>query len=581
MNGDDITKEKTDGANSVNGTDSDDFDPLDAYMETLGEEAQTNSETNTLGEILSYNDEVSDETLPPSSSNAVRKPRTGDSCESVSDSEEKPGAKRSIEGIPPVDHSTITYAPFRRDFYVEHGSITALSNSEVTELRKSMNISVTGSQIPKCVCSFAHLNLPEPIVSVIQYHEFSAPTPIQAQAIPCILSGRDVIGIAMTGSGKTLSYVIPAVIHVLGNTSTGLAQVAVICPTRELAIQIEQEIFRFAKKSRDKFTSVALTGGLSKYEQFQTLLKGCDVVVGNPGRMIDLLQMKKGLDLSGITMCILDEADRMFSMGFEAQLRVLVQRIRPDKQILMFSATMPPRIERMAREVMLDPIRVVVGAIGQAASVIDQNVFLVHSEEEKHVWLAATLPGLIAQGGRTLIFVNTKSCGDDIMRRVRQILGNSGQIALGAIHGDMDQSERMKVMNDFKLGRCLVLVATDVAARGIDVPGVACVVEFDAAKNFDTHTHRIGRTGRAGVPGTSWTLLMQHEVRMAAHIVESIEALGQKMVNPDLVALAMKHPPFREAHESKGKKKLSVDAQEVEKWEPLDKHFKKGRTESL
>jgi ATP-dependent RNA helicase DDX42 len=385
----------------------------------------------------------------------------------------------------------------------------------------------------------------------------------------------------MTGSGKTLSYVIPTVIHLLGNDSPKLPRAAIICPTRELAIQIEEELYRFAKRSNERFKSIALTGGLSKYEQFQMMIKGCDVIVGNPGRMIDLLQMKKGLDLSGITLCVLDEADRMFSMGFESQLRTIVQRIRPDRQMLMFSATMPPRIERLAREIMNDPVRVVVGSIGQAANVIDQNVFLVHSDEEKYVWIAATLPPLIAQGGRILIFVNTKSTLDALLHRARQILGTSGKVVVGSIHGDLDQTERMRIMNEFKTGRCPVLIATDVAARGIDVSGVTCVIEFDAAKNFDTHTHRIGRTGRAGSSGTSWTLLMPNERRIAAHIVESIEALGIKSPPADLVAFAMKHPPFREAHKASTGESPEEISETGHSWEPLDEHFKKGRTESL
>jgi ATP-dependent RNA helicase DDX42 len=343
-----------------------------------------------------------------------------------------------------------------------------------------------------------------------------------------------------------------------------------------LAIQIEQEMYRFARSSKDKFSSLALTGGLSKYEQFKQLSKGCDAVVGNPGRMIDLLQMKKGLDLAGVSLCVLDEADRMFTMGFEDQLRTVVQRIRPDRQLLMFSATMPPKIERLAREIMSDPIRVVVGAIGQAASVIEQNVFICHSEEEKFVWLSATIPALLKEGGRTLVFVNSKSVGDDLVRRIKGIV----PVGVGAIHGDLDQSERMKVMNDFRAGRCIILVATDVAARGIDVQGVNCVIEYDAPKDFDTHTHRIGRTGRAGVAGTSWTLLRQNETRLAARIVESIEALGQAAVPEDLLNLAMQHAPFRDARTvHRAQAEETVD--EVDTWEPLNEHFKRGRTESL
>ena len=550
-----------------------DIDPLDAFMNKLEETVESSPKRVR---ILADSDIEEDDESPVEMMERVIRGRKHVLTEETFSDDESNHAKRSIESLPLLDHSGIKYEPFKKDLYQEHASIVLLSHGEVAELRKSLGVSVTGSQIPKCVCSFAHLNLPESIMSVIRYLEFSVPTAIQSQAIPCALSGRDVIGIAMTGSGKTLAYVIPAIVHVMNNSATGLPRVAVVCPTRELAIQIEQEIYRFAKKSRDKFTSVALTGGLSKYEQFKQLVKGCDVIVGNPGRMIDLIQMKKGLDLSGISMCVLDEADRMFKMGFEDQIRAIVQRIRPDRQMLMFSATMPPRIEKLAREILNDPIRVVVGSIGQAASVIDQNVFICHSDDEKFVWMAGTIPALLAQGGQTLIFVNSKTKGEDVLRRIRA-LTSAGS---GIIHGDLDQTERMRLMNEFRTGGCPLLVATDVAARGIDVHGVSCVIEFEAAKDFDTHTHRIGRTGRAGVPGTSWTLICDTDSKLAAHIVESMEVLGLKKVQADLLALAMKHGPFRAARvlDHHEKKELIEDRSQ---WEPLAEHFKKGQSESL
>jgi ATP-dependent RNA helicase DDX42 len=552
------------------------IDPLDAFMANLAEGAVTVNHAR-----YEFEDEVES-----SSEEFFEKLKTGrkglgDFCtEEKSNTDEGNHSKRSIEGIEPFDHTSVVYTPFKRDFYEEHPSITTCPSSDISALRKSMGISVTGSQIPKCVCSFAHFNLPEAIMSVLRYNGFTNPTPIQAQAIPCALSGRNVLGLAMTGSGKTMAYVIPAVIHVLGNEPAKNPRVLIICPTRELAIQIEQEIYRFVKKSGDQFTSLALTGGLSKFEQFKQLSKGCDIIVGNPGRMIDLIQMKRGLDLTSITMCVFDEADRMFKMGFENQLRTIIQRIRPDRQVLMFSATMPPRIEKLAREIMDDPIRVVVGSIGQASSVIDQNVFVCHSDDEKYVWLQSALPKLIHEGGRIILFVNTRSTCEELVKRIKTITA----ITCNGIHGDLEQGERMRTMNDFRSGKCSILVATDVAARGIDIQGINCVVEFDAAKDFDTHTHRIGRTGRAGMAGKSWTLLEEHQSKLAAHIAESIEALGKAYVPEDLMKLALKHGPFREARivseKDSKKKSLNID-EDTTKWEPLNKHFKAGQSETL
>ena len=573
---DDDGKVKQITAESIeNGFNTDGVDPLDAFMDQLGDEEPPEAKRARVG--IPY--ELEDEETSAEMMERIIKERNVTNHGGAGGSDDETGnhAKRSIDNLPPIDNSTLTYSPFRKDFYNEHPAISALTSSDVAALRKSLGVSVTGSHIPKCVCAFAHLNLPEAILSVLRYLEFSTPTPIQTQSIPCALSGRNVLGLAMTGSGKTMAYVIPAVMHVLGNERTGFPRVAIVCPTRELAIQIEQEIYRFVKKSGDSFSSLALTGGLSKYEQFKQIAKGCDIIAGNPGRMIDLLQMKKGLDLKGVTMCILDEADRMFKMGFENQLRAIVERIRPDRQLLMFSATMPPKIEKLVREIMEDPIRIVVGSIGQAASVINQNVFVYHSDEAKYVWLTATLSSIVSGGGRVMLFVNSKSAGEELTRRVKMIV----PVAAQAIHGDLDQADRMRIMNDFRSGKCPILVATDVAARGLDVEGVTCVVEFDAARDYDTHTHRIGRTGRAGIIGTSWTLLGQHEAKLAAHILESMETLGlSHSIHEDLTNLAMKHGPFRAARTLMQKEKPEKD-QDVAAWEPLDQHFRKGTSEQL
>ena len=559
------------------GSDDGDVDPLDAFMSNLEGKEECSPKRMRIRSDTGFENDDDDET-PVEMMERVIRSRDGAVKDFSGSEDESNHAKRSIDSLPAVDHSAVDYPAFRKDFYQEHASIVLLSHGEVSELRKALGVTVSGSQIPKCVCSFGHLNLPDPILSVIRYLEFSTPTAIQSQAIPCALSGRDLIGIAMTGSGKTLAYVIPAIVHVMNNVATGAPRVAIVCPTRELAIQIEQEIYRFAKKGKDKFSSIALTGGLSKYEQFKQLVKGCDVVVGNPGRMIDLIQMKRGLDLGGVSMCVLDEADRMFKMGFESQVRAIVQRMRPDRQMPMFSATMPPRIEKLAREVLNDPIRVVVGAIGQAANVIDQNVFICHSEEEKFVWMSATIPALLAGGDRTLIFVNSKTTGEELLRRINSFT----PAGVGSIHGDLDQTERMRLMNEFRSGKCPLLIATDVAARGIDVHGIACVIEFDAARDFDTHTHRIGRTGRAGVPGISWTLVSDTDSKIAAHIVESIEALGMKNVPPDLLALAMKHAPFRASRTIESPPhKQRPPSEDPASWESLASHFKQGASESL
>jgi ATP-dependent RNA helicase DDX42 len=545
----------------------DDVDPLDAFMADL---AQTKEPVAEQRQYI-FEDESEDEEFMANISSSVF------NAEELEEDADSHGPKRTIETIAPFDHSGMTYAPFKKDLYHEHASISELDVSDISGMRENMGISVTGRAIQKCVCSFAHLNLPESILTVIRYLEFSTPTPIQSQAIPCLLSGRDVIGIAMTGSGKTMAYLIPAIVHVLENEKQSDPRVLIVCPTRELAIQIEQETYRFVRKQNRLISSIALTGGLSKYEQFKEMKKGVDIIVGNPGRVLDLCQMKKGLDISHVTYCVLDEADRMFKMGFENQVRSIIQRIRPDRQISVFSATMPPRIERMCREILLDPIRIVVGTIGQASSMIDQNVFIAHSSEEKFVWLTSIFPTLIGSpSSRIIIFVNSKTMIEEVIERIRQIT----PINVCGLSSDMQQHERMQVVADFKSGALPILVATDVAARGIDIPGITCVIEFEAARDFDTHTHRIGRTGRAGLFGTSWTLIGKNESKLAAHIVESIEALGIKHVPEELMALALTHAPFKASRTIHNPSQVSQVPRE-DNWNGLESHFvKKARLDS-
>ena len=550
-------------------------DPLDAFMESLDKEEDATVQANHISSLV-YSE---DEETPVELMDRVLNRAQLRSDEGVHD-EDSHGPKRKIDLLPDLDHSKVSYAPFENDFYKEHPSISSLSSVEVADLRRELGISVTGSDIPRCVCSFAQLCLPDSVLSVLRFLEYTTPTPIQSQSIPCLLAGRDVIGIAMTGSGKTMAYLIPAIVHALGNErQTPNPRVLIVCPTRELAIQIEQEAYRFARKGNHLLNSIALTGGLSKHEQFKELHKGADIVVGNPGRILDLVQMKKGLNISHVTFCVLDEADRMFKMGFESQVRTIIQRIRPDRQIALFSATMPPRIERMCRDILHNPVRVVVGAVGQASSLIDRNVFIVHSDNEKLVWLKSTLPTLVSVAdSRIMIFVNSRSRIDQLLVQIRQIT----PINVSGLSSELDQQDRMRIMSEFKSGACPILIATDVASRGIDVPRVTCVIEFDAARDFDTHTHRIGRTGRAGFTGTSWTLIGKDEAKLAAFIVESMEAIGTGntgQLNPALMELALTHAPFRAARILAQEETGKLDkADEDSQWEGMGQHFvKKAR----
>ncbi|RZR79650.1 hypothetical protein BHM03_00005440 [Ensete ventricosum] len=521
--------------------DDGEIDPLDAFMEGIQEEirAPPPASVNPTDKVDKYKDEDEDD---PVESFLRSKKDTGltlasealhagyDSDEEVYaaakavdlgmveyDSDDNPIVvdKRKIEPIPALDHSTIDYEPFNKDFYEEQPSIS-------------------GFDVPKPIKLFEECGFSTALMGAITKQGYEKPTTIQCQALPIVLSGRDVIGIAKTGSGKTAAFVLPMIVHIMDQPELGKGEgpIGVICaPTRELAHQIYLEAKKFAKPYGIRVGAVY--GGVSKLDQFKELKAGCEVVVATPGRLIDLLKMK-ALTMLRATYLVLDEADRMFDLGFEPQIRSIVGQIRPDRQTLLFSATMPYKVERLAREILSDPVRVTVGEVGMANEDITQVVNVISSDAEKMPWLLEKLPGLIDDGD-VLVFASKKATVDEIES---QLIQNGFKIA--ALHGDKDQASRMDILQKFKSGIYHVLVATDVAARGLDIKSIKSVVNFDIARDMDMHVHRIGRTGRAGdKDGTAYTLITQKEARFAGELVNSLVAAGQD-VPAELMDLAMK-----------------------------------------
>lgn len=465
--------------------------------------------------------------------------------------EENDRRLKPIEPLPAVDHNSIEYAEVRMKFYTPHLDIAKLSAEEVDSLRQDMRIAATGSNCPHPVVSFGHLGLPEELMQGIRKIGYISPTPIQSQAIPAALSGRDVIGIAETGSGKTVAYLMPMLVHcadqpVLQKDDGFIG--LVLCPTRELAIQIEKETYKFNKTLGLRSTTLA--GGLSKYQQFKEVKKGSEIVIATPGRLIDIIAMK-GCNLRRCTFLVLDEADRMLQMGFEGQIRSIAQNIRPARQTLFFSATFPPRIERMSRDLLQNPVRVTIGKLGQAAANVTQRVEVVSSEDEKWAWLSRRIEVMLKQG-QVLIFAQSKQRVDELAKRLSDELQR--QVAM--LHGDLGQDERMRVMDNVRKRKADVLIATDVAARGLDVASIRTVVCYDVARDIHTHTHRVGRTGRAGETGEAYTLLLgdAKQRRMAALLVEHMEVVGSP-VGDSLRELAMQYAPFRAAHLVGGRKR--------------------------
>ncbi|DBB13027.1 TPA: hypothetical protein ACH3X3_005761 [Trebouxia sp. C0006] len=460
--------------------------------------------------------------------------------------EERSADKKSVDPLPPVDHSIIEYDDFGKDFYEESPELAAMTPAEVNTTRQQMGMRVFGFDAPKPVQTFAQCGFDAPMMAAIKKAGYEKPTAIQAQALPAALSGRDVLGIAKTGSGKTAAFVLPMIVHIMDQPEVekGAGPIGVIVvPTRELAEQIHKETRKFSKAYQLRVA--AAFGGLSKFEQFKDLKHGSEIAVCTPGRMIDLIKMK-ACSMLRATYLVFDEADRMFDMGFEPQVRSIMGQVRSDRQTLLFTATMPTKVDNLVRDCLTTPVRITVGEVGGANQDIQQVVEVVAGDIPKEQWLMGHIAEFIDRGD-VLVFANQKTRVDMLCDKLK-----AAGIKAAAIHGDMDQHSRMAVLHEYKAGKHHVLVATDVAARGLDIKSIKSVVNYDAAKEVDTHVHRIGRTGRAGdKEGIAYTLITPYETRFAGDLVSSMIAANQEVSQP-LLDLASKDPRFK-----KGRKRAA------------------------
>lgn len=356
-----------------------------------------------------------------------------------------------------------TLPKFEKQFYKEDAAVAARSQPEIEAFRRKQQITVAGRNVPKPVETFDEAGFPGYVMNEVKAQGFSTPTPIQAQGWPMALSGRDVVGIAETGSGKTLTYCLPAIVHI--NAQPLLAPgdgpiVLILAPTRELAVQIQEEVSKFGKSSRIRNTCVY--GGVPKGGQIRDLARGVEVCIATPGRLIDMLESGK-TNLRRVTYLVLDEADRMLDMGFEPQIRKIISQIRPDRQTCMWSATWPKDVRQLAADYQSDFIQVNIGSTDLAASHSITQIIEICSDFEKRDRMSKHLEHIMEdRNNKVLIFTGTKRVADDITRFLRQ----DGWPAL-SIHGDKQQNERDWVLNEFKTGKSPIMVATDVASRGI------------------------------------------------------------------------------------------------------------------
>ena len=504
-------------------------DPLDAFMQDLQPipttksfNSKSKSKTRQQEPEALYGDDEVDVT-------AVDDENPGNILSLAS-----ANAKKKKKDIPTVNHEKVQYQSFRRNFYSEPVEMADWTEEDVASLRMELeNIKVRGVDVPKPVQKWAQCGLGVQVLDVIHKLGYEAPTSIQAQAVPAIMSGRDVIGVAKTGSGKTIAFLLPMFRHIKDQRPLDALDGPVgliLSPTRELATQIHKECKPFLKALG--LRAVCAYGGAPIKDQIADLKRGAEIVVCTPGRMIDLLAANSGrvTNLKRVTYVVLDEADRMFDMGFEPQVMKILSNIRPDRQTVLFSATFPRQMEALARKTLAKPVEIVVGGRSVVAPEITQ-VVEVREENTKFVRLLELLGKLYEdeknEDDRALIFVDRQESADGLLRDLMK----KGYPCM-SIHGGKDQIDRDSTIDDFKAGVVPILIATSVAARGLDVKQLKLVVNYDAPNHLEDYVHRAGRTGRAGNTGTAVTFLTDEQDRYAMDIAKALKQSGQPIPEP-------------------------------------------------
>jgi ATP-dependent RNA helicase RhlE len=356
--------------------------------------------------------------------------------------------------------------------------------------------------------TFDTLGLSQPALDAVRDAGYEHPTPIQARAIPLIVKGRDVMGLAQTGTGKTAAFTLPLVDRLMGGPKRTRA--LVLTPTRELCLQVEESVKKYSRHSRLGVAPVY--GGVPLEPQQKKLRAGVDIVVATPGRLIDHLD-RQNVVFDDLEVLVLDEADRMLDMGFAPQINRIVDQIPKYRQTLLFSATMPPEVEVLARKYLRKPIVVQIGRRSEAAETVTHAVYPVPRERK-----SSLLAHLLKDGelDSVLVFVRTKIGADRVVRH----LEHEGIEAVG-MHADKTQAQRTRALEDFRAGKIRVLVATDIAQRGLDISHITHVISYDVPQQPEDYVHRIGRTGRASKEGDAYTFMSPDEIAM----VRTIEAV--------------------------------------------------------
>jgi ATP-dependent RNA helicase DDX42 len=556
-------------------------DPLDAYMKSLEEKQESTAKPNAADGRFDSDGE-DDEHGYPLSSERTLPFESDDDQDEILASQLQIQAKQALESTfrkascRENEDSTITHqlssnpstTPFSSKFWDGEDTLFGRNwrrDHEVT-LRSISNGKKSGVGSQSITSEVAIVPAMDPITSFQQLstlfgvtlsqqiaaQNYTVPTLVQSQTLPLALSGRDCLVTAATGQGKTLAYVWPICVHLMHQLPLQCDETGplalVLVPTRELALQVHKQAkptLAAAQTVGNPLRSRAVIGGQGKFMLLQELKKagGIELVIATPGRLLDVVSDTKGLSLKRVTFLVLDEADKMLHMGFEQQVNQILQQIRPDRQTLMLSATMGLRVEKVACEWLQSThaVRISVGRTGQASQNVDQHIMVLPDESSKEVFLIEMLP-TFDQVGRCIVFVSTRVKCEKLADLIRE---RAPDVPVLTLHGDKHQSDRTAAVRVFSKGTVKILVATDVAARGLDIPNVQTVLSFDPAKDLDSHVHRLGRAGRLSketneqTPGCAYTLLMEANAEFAHILLGALEREG-KAVSPELVALASK-----------------------------------------
>lgn len=422
--------------------------------------------------------------------------------------------------------------PFKKDFYEEHLNLQNMTNADIKRIREDLNMMVFGKNIPKPFRSFHESGIPEQYLKYLNRLGIDNPTPIQQQGIPTALAGRDVIGISRTGSGKTLTYLLPCIVHIAAQPAVNKGEGPIgliLAPTRELACQIGNEIDKLIQLNRTAIKYCTVYGGTDRNRQIYSLKQSPDILVATPGRLMDLLE--SGVtNFKRTTYCVLDEADRMLDMGFRDDIETILSYIRPDKQTLMWSATWPSEIQSIALNYMNDPVRIQIGSTDLIAnSNIKQHFRSTHDDYSKLEFLVKDCAELAQAKKKILIFTNRKKTANHLENVLSDKIAEL-QNKVSAIHSDKSQNARDNIMNAFRSNKLRVLIATDVVARGIDINDIDCIIIYDFPTDIESYVHRIGRTARGHSQGLSLSYLTDDDVSsLGSKLVKVLEKSKQSI----------------------------------------------------